>query len=112
MNRTGSNVLASTINVTVKNSIIKVWYDHYYRLLNSNGNTSNQPYVEPNMNDIIHFQIINFKWVKEQVLIRCKMSTLSMHTLRLLLCYQFCLIPCFYTTIYLVRLWRLLLFLL
>ena len=35
MNCTGSNVLASTINgVTGENNITKVWYDHYYKLLN------------------------------------------------------------------------------
>ena len=59
MNRTGSNVLASTINgVTGENNITKVWYDHYYKLLNSNGNTSNQPYVESIMNDIVHSQSV------------------------------------------------------
>jgi len=35
MKHTDSNVLASTINgVTGKNNITKVWYDHYYKLLN------------------------------------------------------------------------------
>jgi len=59
MNRTGSNVLASTINgVTGENNITKVLYDHYYKLLNSNGNTSNHPYVESIMNDIVHSQSI------------------------------------------------------
>ena len=63
MNRTGSNVLASTINgVTGENNITKVWYDHYYKLLNSNGNTSNQPYVESIMNDIVHSQSVFFRF--------------------------------------------------
>ena len=40
MNRTGSSVLASIINgVTGENNITKAWYDHYYKLLNSNGNS-------------------------------------------------------------------------
>ena len=39
------------------------------------------------------------KWVKLQILTRCKVNTWSMHTLRLLICYQRCLMPCFYTTI-------------
>ena len=30
-----------------------MWYDHYYKLLNSNGDISNQPYVESIMNDIV-----------------------------------------------------------
>ena len=52
-----NNVLASIINsVTCENSITTVWYDHYYKLLNSNGNTSNQPYVESIMNDFVHSQ--------------------------------------------------------
>jgi len=59
MNHTGSNVLASTINgVTCENSITKVWYDHYYKLLNSNGNTSYQPYAESIVNDIVHSQSV------------------------------------------------------
>ena len=57
MNRAGSNVLASTINgVTGENNITKVWNDHYYKLLNSIGNTSNQPYVESIVNDIVYSQ--------------------------------------------------------
>jgi len=59
MNRTGSNVLASTINgVAGENNITKVWYDHYYKLLNSNGNTINQPYVKSIMNDIVNSQSV------------------------------------------------------
>ena len=59
MNHTGNKVLASTINgVTGENNITKVWYDQYYKLLNSNGNTSNQPYVESIMNDIVHSQSV------------------------------------------------------
>ena len=63
MNRTGSNVLASTINgVTGENNITNVWYDHYYKLLNSTVNTSNQPCVESIMNDIVHSQSIFFRF--------------------------------------------------
>ena len=44
MNRTGSNILASTLNGgTGENNITEVWYDNYYELLNSKGNSSNQP---------------------------------------------------------------------
>jgi len=93
-NRIGSNVLASTINgVTSENNITKVWYDHYYKLLKSNGNTSNQPYVESIMTDIVHSQSVfslfsaldvkhpidKLKWVKVQVLTRWKVNTSSMH---------------------------------
>ena len=108
MNCTGSNVLASTINgATGENNITK----RYYKLLNSNRNTSNQPYVESIMNYIVHSQTVfsrfsalgaNLKWVKVQVLTRCKVNTSSMRALMLLVCYQCCLMPCFYTTIYTV----------
>ena len=36
----------------------KVWYDHYYKLLNSNGNTYNQPYAESIMSDSVHSQSV------------------------------------------------------
>ncbi len=53
------NVLASTINgVTGENNITNVWYDHYYELLNSNGDISHQPYVESIMNDIVNSQSV------------------------------------------------------
>ena len=40
MNRTDSNVLASTINgVTGDQSITNLWHDHYSELLNSNNDT-------------------------------------------------------------------------
>ena len=59
MNRTDSNVLTSTINgITGENTITKVWYGHYYKLLNSNGNTSNQPYVEYIRNVIVYSQSV------------------------------------------------------
>ena len=54
-----SNILASSIKyVTGINNITKVWYDHYYKLLNSNVNTSNQLYVESIMSDIVHSQSV------------------------------------------------------
>ena len=61
MNRAGSNVLTSTINgVTGENNITKVWCDHYYKLLNSNGDTSDQLtlYVESIVNDIVHSESV------------------------------------------------------
>jgi len=102
-----------------------VWYHHYYKLLNSNGNTSNQPYVESIINDSVHCQSV-FSWssaldVKHAInklkmdiiavtysITRCKVNTSSMRTLRLLVCYQCCLTSCFYTSIYVVSFWRLL----
>ena len=46
INRTGSNVLASTINNTTgENNISEPLYEHYKQLLNSNGNDQHKPEV-------------------------------------------------------------------
>jgi len=60
---TDGNILKSTINgVTDEILITDVWYyDHYYKLLNSNGDISNQLYVESIMNDIVNLQSV-FSW--------------------------------------------------
>jgi len=108
-----------------ENNITKVWYDQYYKLLNLNGNISNQPYIESIMNDIIHsqsvfsrFSALNVKHAINKLKMGKSAATDSMrgehfkYAHSKVTGYQCCLMSCFYTTIYLVSLWRLLLFLL
>ena len=53
INRTDSNVLASTINgVTGDQSITSLWHDHYSELLNSNNDTLYMSFVKNHMKTI------------------------------------------------------------